>query len=105
MGNYDSWKTTEPVRKPGPAEHRADDPECMCDECAPAREQRPADTRPRYLYRLPDGRTIRVIHDHGETPKDEITYDLGKGQIVIAKRCGYIAERAPHGFTEEKKNV
>lgn len=48
------------------------------------------DTRPRYLYRLPDGRTVRVIHDHGETPKTHINYDIGKGEIVQAKLCGSV---------------
>jgi hypothetical protein len=43
-----------------------------------------SDTRPRYPYLLPDGRTIRVIHDHGELPRQTVTYDLGGGQIVIA---------------------
>jgi hypothetical protein len=42
------------------------------------------DTRPRYLYRLPDGRTIRVIHDHGQWPEFEISYSLGNGSIVTA---------------------
>jgi hypothetical protein len=42
------------------------------------------DTRPRFSYRLPGGRIVRVIHDHGEIPKFEITYDLGGGKIVTA---------------------
>lgn len=52
----------------------------------------PTDTRPRYPYRLPDGRIVKVIHDYNEQPKAEITYDIGGGQVVIAKLD--LAERA-----------
>jgi hypothetical protein len=42
------------------------------------------DTRPRYPYTLPDGSVVNVIHDHGETPKDVITFTLKGGRIVHA---------------------
>lgn len=43
-----------------------------------------SDTRPRYLYRLPDGRTIRVIHDHGEEPRHRIQYEIAARRFVTA---------------------
>jgi hypothetical protein len=57
-----------------------------------------ADTRPRFSYRLPDGRIVRVIHDHGDEPKQEITYEMGNGCVVVAHLLyatpGPLAERA-----------
>lgn len=45
------------------------------------------DTRPRYPYRLADGRVVQVIHDVGEQPRPTITFDLGGGNIVDAALC------------------
>lgn len=44
----------------------------------------PVDTRPRSSYQLPNGETVRVIRDHGETPKPVITYQLKGGAVVEA---------------------
>jgi len=54
------------------------------EPAAPAPAPKPyVDTRPRFTYRLPDGSTIRVIRDHGETPPEVITHQIA-GRFVTA---------------------
>lgn len=51
--------------------------------------QQHTDTRPRADYRLPDGRIVRIIRDHGEAPASIVTYQ---------DRAAF--PNAPHGVVE-----
>lgn len=42
------------------------------------------DSRPRFLYRLPGGEAIKLIADHGDVPRQVITYQTKGGAIVNA---------------------
>ncbi len=41
-----------------------------------------ADSRPRHLYRLPDGREVPIIFDHGEVPPLTSTFQIESGDVV-----------------------
>jgi hypothetical protein len=43
----------------------------------------PADTRPRYFYRLLDGQIVPIIHDHGEEPRSETDFALKNGGGIV----------------------
>lgn len=59
------------------------------------------DTRPRYPYRLPDGRVVQVIHDHGEAPRPTIICDFGDGDIAEgALLAEYATNPAPRVCAE-----
>lgn len=40
------------------------------------------DSRPRYLYRLPDGERVFVIHDHGSAPAATVTYQKARETLL-----------------------
>lgn len=40
------------------------------------------DSRPRHMYRLPDGREVPIIFDHGEVPPQTSTFQLEGGEVV-----------------------
>jgi hypothetical protein len=46
------------------------------------------DTRPRYDYKLPDGRIVPIIHDHGQLPAPTCTFTLIGGEVVEATWVG-----------------
>ncbi len=46
------------------------------------------DSRPRVMYRLPDGRAVPIIFDHGDSWPMTITYTLEGGKVVTAERLG-----------------
>ena len=41
-----------------------------------------ADSRPRHRYRLPDGREVAIVFDHGEVPTVTSTFTLESGEVV-----------------------
>lgn len=63
------------------------------------------DTRPRYPYRLPDGRVVQVIHDVGEQPRPTITCDFGDGEIVEGMLLADYAEHAEQPRVTEADRI
>lgn len=44
------------------------------------------DSRPRVLYRLPDGGVVSIIFDRGDQRPLSVSFQLADGRVVFAKR-------------------
>lgn len=53
------------------------------------------DTRPRFTYALPDGREVRVIFDHGETPPRAIRFEVAPVEGRRAFEMAVLVEVRP----------